>query len=201
MPLQNRVLATGEIVADPARGVFMGNRGILHDDAQRLGRARWKHKAWVTCVLKHRDWHRKVMSPGAYTELFFLDEAVALAAGHRPCALCRHSDYVAYRTAAGFDGPSKQMDAQMHRERGEARTFRQKRHKNPANTLPNGAIILDGTAKLIWDDVARHVGAGGYGAAEPRPEGMVTVLTPPTSLKALSNGYRPKLHGSAKIEV
>ncbi len=73
MRLQNRVLATGEIVADPARGMFMGNRGILHDDRKKLGRKRWQHKAWVTCVLKHKDWHRAVMTPNCYTELFFLD--------------------------------------------------------------------------------------------------------------------------------
>ena len=84
MPLQNRVLATGEIVADPARGLFTGNRGILHDANKRLREARWRHKAWIICELVHNDWHRDVMTPGNYTELFFLDEAVALAAGHRP---------------------------------------------------------------------------------------------------------------------
>lgn len=201
MPLQNRVLATGDIVADPAKGMFMGNRGILHDNAQRLGRARWKHKAWVTCVLKHRDWHRKVMSPGAYTELFFLDEAVALAAGHRPCALCRHGDYVDYRAAAGLKGPSKDMDTKMQAERGEPRTFRQRHHQGEASALPNGTIIFDGTAKLIWGDQARPVFAGGYAKPEPRPKGRVTVLTPPTSVQALSNGYRPVLHGTAQIEA
>ena len=102
---------------------------------------------------------------------------------------------------SGLDGPSKQMDAQMQSERGERRTFRQRRHQAEASALPNGAIILEGTAKLIWGHSARTVTAAGYGAAEPRPEGMVTVLTPPTSLKALSNGYRPKLHGSAKIKA
>ena len=201
MPLQNRVLATGDIVAVPARGMFMGNRGILHDRAQRLGRARWKHKAWVTCVLKHRDWHRTVMSSGAYTELFFLDEAVALAAGHRPCALCRHKDYVDYRTAAGLTGPSKDMDAKMQAERGEPRSFRQRRHHSEANTLPNGTIIFQGTPKLIWGDWARPVYAEGYGKPETRPIGKVTVLTPPTSIQALSNGYRPVLHETARIET
>jgi len=201
MPLQNRVLATGDIVADPGRGLFMGNRGILHDDAQSLGRARWKHKAWVTCVLKHRDWHRKVMSPGAYTELFFLDEAVALAAGHRPCALCRHRDYVDYRAAAGLTGTSKDMDAKMQAERGEPRTFRQRRHQSKAETLPNGAIIFDGIAKLICGDHVRSVSAGGYGKPETRPKGRIIVLTPPTSIKALSNGYRPLLHDTAQIDA
>ncbi len=89
MPHQNRVLATGEFVADPARGLFMGNRGILHDEYQRIGHVRWRHKAWITCRLKYKGWFREIMQLGNYTELFFLDEAVALAAGHRPCALCR----------------------------------------------------------------------------------------------------------------
>ncbi len=194
MPLQNRVLATGDIVAEPGRGRFMGNRGILHEDAQVLGRARWKHKAWVTCVLKHRDWHRKVMSPGAYTELFFLDEAVALAAGHRPCALCRHSDYVEYRAAAGLNGTAREMDAQMHTERAEARTFRQKRHQIQADSLPDGAVIFEGVPKLVWGNAVLPVKTDGYGAPEPRPNGEVTVLTPPTSLAALKGGYRPDLH-------
>lgn len=201
MALQNRVLATGDIIADPARGMLMGNRGILHDATQTLGRARWTHKAWVTCVLKHRDWHRTVMSPRAYTELFFLDEAVALAAGHRPCAMCRHGDYVDYRAAAGLTGSSKDMDAQMHTERGEARTFSQIRHQMPATSLPNGAVILDKTPQLIWDDAARPISAKGYGTPLPRPRGTVTVLTPPTSLNALKNGYTPVLHKTAKIDA
>ncbi|MEO6299829.1 MAG: hypothetical protein ABIO62_09385, partial [Paracoccaceae bacterium] len=88
MPLQNRVMPSGEIVADAAKGMFMGNRGCLHDDQQRL-KVPWRLKAWITCVLVFKDRNRVVMRPGHYTELFFLDEAVALAAGHRPCAECR----------------------------------------------------------------------------------------------------------------
>ncbi len=197
MTLQNRVLATGEIVADPARGMFMGNRGILHDAAQRLGRARWKHKAWVTCVLKHKDWHRAVMMPGAYTELFFLDEAVALAAGHRPCAMCRNGDYKAFRAAAGLTGSSKKMDARMHAERAVAGRFEQRRHRAEASTLPDGAIYLDGLPKLVLSDGVLAVGPGRYGAREKRPMSEVTVLTPPTSLAALRGGYVPRLHASA----
>ena len=197
MPLQNRVLATGEIVADPARGLFMGNRGILHDAARQLGRARWKHKAWVTCVLQHKDWHRDVMTPGAYTELFFLDEAVALAAGHRPCAMCRNADYKAYRAAAGLRGASKDMDAKMHTERAEARSFRQRRHQADVSTLPDGAIYLDSQPKLVWGDAVLPIAPCGYGTRELPPSGTVTVLTPPTSLAALRAGYRPRLHPSA----
>lgn len=196
-PLQNRVLATGQIIATPERGLFMGNRGILHDDAQTLGKPLWRHKAWIICVLKWKDWHRQVMSPGTYTELFFLDEAVALAAGHRPCALCRRADFNAYRDAAQVNVPAPQMDAQLHRERAIPRTFGQNRHKADIATLPTGAIIFDTVPKLVQADALRPISPGGYGAAEKMPEGPVTVLTPETSLAALKGGYRPVLHASA----
>ncbi|MEM7720149.1 MAG: hypothetical protein AAF222_13195 [Pseudomonadota bacterium] len=192
-PLQNRVLATGEIVAHPARGQFMGNRGVLHDNRKRLGRSRWKHKAWVTCRLKWKDWHRAVMSPGAYTELFFLDEAVALAAGHRPCGLCRNADYKAFRSAAGIDGPVADMDNRLHAERAVPRQFVQRRDQADAESLPDGTIIFDGVPKLLFDDAMLPVGAGGYGTAEPRAKGRVLVLTPALSRKALAAGYRPML--------
>ncbi len=188
-PLQNRVLATGEIVAHPARGRFMGNRGILHDDRQQLGVARWRHKAWVTCRLVWKDWHREVMSPGAYTELFFLDEAVALAAGHRPCALCRRANYLAYREAAGLTGSAAEMDAVLHAERAVPRTFEQRRHLAEAESLPDGTIILDGVPKLVQGDAMFEVRPEGYGSPLPRLSGQVTVLTPQMSRRALSGGY------------
>lgn len=192
-PLQNRVLATGEIVAHPARGRFMGNRGILHGEGQRLGPARWRHKAWVTCRLHWKDWHREVMSPGAYTELFFLDEAVALAAGHRPCALCRRANYVAYRDAAGLDGSAAEMDAVLHAERAVPRRFEQRRHLADAGTLPDGTIVLDGAPKLVRGDAMFEVRPDGYGPPLPRVSGRLTVLTPPMSRRALAGGYVPEL--------
>ena len=195
--LQNRVLATGEIISDPARGLFMGNRGILHDHNRSLGTARWRHKAWIICVLHHKDWHRNVMTPNNYTELFFLDEAVAMAAGHRPCALCRHDAYTAYRDSAGITVSAPEMDAELHHERAIARRFEQRRPRMQAESLPDGAIILDRVPKLILGDSARPVTASGYKVAEKRPKGEVSVLTPPTSLAALKGGYRPVLHGSA----
>lgn len=190
-PLQNRVLATGEIVAHPARGRFMGNRGILHDDMQRLGRARWRHKAWVTCRLVWKDWHRKVMTPGAYTELFFLDEAVAFAAGHRPCGLCRHEDYVAFRAALGLTGPVSELDRLLHAERATPRTFTQRHHLAESDTLPDGTIILDNAPKLLLGDVMYPVRADGYGKPQARAVGTVSVLTPPLSRRAFKNGYKP----------
>ena len=194
--MQNRVLATGEIVAVPERGMFMGNRGILHDDYRRLARARWKHKAWIICDLQWKDWHRTVMTPGNYTELFFLDEAVALAAGHRPCALCRRQAYNAFRVAAGVTSPAPAMDAALHAERAIQRKFGQRRHKALAESLPDGSIILEEVPKLVWQDQLHPVSAAGYGPPEPRMTGSVTVLTPPTSRTALANGYRPVVHPS-----
>lgn len=99
MPLQNRVTPFGEIIAHPARGELMGNRGILHDASQRLSPSRWRHRHWVTCLTRFKEWQRRVMQPHAYTELFFLDEATALAAGHRPCALCRRERYRSFQTS------------------------------------------------------------------------------------------------------
>lgn len=196
-PLQNRVLATGDIVAVPERGMFMGNRGILHGDTKTLGRARWRHKAWIICVLKWKDWHRKVMTPGRYTELFFLDEAVAFAAGHRPCALCRRGAYTAYRAAAGFTETAKAMDNRLHSERAVARRYSQRRTEVEAATLQDGAIILraDGP-HLIYEDASLPVHAAGYGKPQKRPAGQVTLLTPPSTCNALQNGYIPSFHPS-----
>ena len=198
MPLQNRVLATGEIIAHPARGLFMGNRGILHDAKQRLGAARWRHKAWIICLLRHKDWHREVMQPGNYTELFFLDEAVALAAGHRPCAMCRRSAFDAYRLAAGFKGTANAMDASLHAARAIPRRFEQRRHNLGIGDLPNGAVILQEKPKLVLEDALRPVTPVGYGLPEMRPvSGEVAVLTPPPTLVALREGFCPVLHPSA----
>ena len=175
----------------------MGNRGILHNDQRQLTNARWRHKAWIICVLKWKDWHRHVMTPGNYTELFFLDEAVALAAGHRPCALCRRQAYNDYRSAAGISAPAKDMDDDLHRERAVPRKFRQRRHAARLEDLPPGAIILENDPKLVLSDAVRPISPSGYGPPEARPTGMATVVTPETSLAALRGGYRPTLHPSA----
>jgi len=197
-PRQNRVRPTGEIVAEPCRGLFMGNRGILHDGAGGLGVARWRHPHWVCCVLAFKGRHRQVMAPNTYTELFFLDEAVALAAGHRPCAECRRADFNAFRRAFGPDLRAPEMDAILHPARIESRTRRQIRHQAAMADLPDGSFILhEGAAHLVRAACVLPFGVSGYGPALPRPRGPVTVLTPEPTLRALRNGYRPVLHHSA----
>jgi hypothetical protein len=199
--LQNRVLPTGEIRAIPARGTFTGNRGVLHDDQRRLGTARWRHKAWITCALQFKDFHRVPMTPGRWTELFFLDEAVALAAGHRPCAYCRRPAFNAWREAwtkaTGVRAFAPDMDACLHKARVR-RDRSQVRHAAVADSLPAGAFLL-------WQDRPHLVTARGihpyspegYGAPLTRPEGMVTVLTPEPTIAVLRHGFRPELHQSA----
>jgi len=102
--LQNRVTPFGDIVATPARGAWMGNRGVLHGSDRTLSRRRWTTRAWITCRLEFKDRHRRVMTPGRYTELFFLDEATALAAGHRPCGECRRHDFDRFRAVVRVSG-------------------------------------------------------------------------------------------------
>src|SRR5690348_4015861 len=130
--LQNRVLPTGEIVADPARGLLMGNRGCLHRPDRHLAGVRWRSKLWICCTLTWRGVRRDPMPPGRWTALFFLDEATALAAGHRPCAYCRRADYLAYARAWGRatgmpDRPyAAEMDAALHGQRVEPYHRRQR---------------------------------------------------------------------------
>ena len=147
MPLQNRVTPESEIVALPDRGLFMGNRGILHDAGQRLLRARWRHPHWVTCRLAWKGWHREVMQPRNYTELFFLDEATALAAGHRPCALCRRDAYLAFqdcvKTALYRDERlgANALDHMLHSARVTEGQRHQRRFEAALDDLPDGTML------------------------------------------------------------
>lgn len=192
MPLQNRVTPDGRIIAVSERGRWMGNRGCLHDDNRQLGRALWKHPSWVICTLEPlpgRSAPRQLMAPRHYTELFFLDEATALSAGHRPCARCRRAAHDAFREAAGGFDRTGDLDQQLHRERvailkGRAQPVAQ------ADSLPDGAFIkADGQAMLIAGGQTHPWTPGGYEAPRPLPRDPVPVLTPATSLKALANGY------------
>lgn len=200
MPLQNRVMPTSEISVDPARGLFMGNRGILHDDNSRIGTKRWQHPHWIICLTAFKGRRRPLMAPHAYTELFFLDEAVALAAGHRPCAECRRAAFDAFRGAIGLDRAGD-IDAALHPAR-VTRDRRQVRHSARAADLPDGTFILsDGGAALLSGAVALPFTPAGYGPAWPRPEAAVTVLTPAPTVAALRNGYRPVLHPTATARL
>jgi len=204
MPLQNRVTPFGEIVAHPARGMFMGNRGILHDSARHLHPARrWTHKSWICCLCAFKGRRRVPMTPGRYTELFFLDEATALAAGHRPCFECRRADAQRF-TAAWSDGngtssPSaKDMDAVMHGERLDRRKKRLHPLPAPPGALPDGAMVADENgAYLVLNGELLPWSFDGYAPpvsdlSEPK------LLTPPSIVGALAGGYRPALHPSAR---
>ncbi|MDV7144802.1 hypothetical protein R3X27_19145 [Tropicimonas sp. TH_r6] len=201
MTRQNRVLPTGEFTAHPARGLFMGNRGILHGATGQLGPARWRHRNWICCRLAFKGRKRTLMHPGRYTELFFLDEAVALAAGHRPCAECRRADYLSFRAAwqasLGPPGCAADLDRALHAAR-VTRNRRQVRHEAAARALPDGAIFLwKERPMLALGDAALPFTPDGYESARERPGGSVTVLTPAPTLAVLCAGFRPVLHPSA----
>jgi hypothetical protein len=206
VPLQNRVTPLGELVADPARGLVYGNRGCLHDASGRI-RRRYNGKRWIACQLRFKNLHRQpLLQPGRFTELFFLDEATAFAAGHRPCALCRRDDYArlveiwadVHPGRAGADA----IDAQLHVERVAPGTRAQLHHDAPLDELPDGAFILhDGAPHLVRSAQLLRWTAAGYIAADARPTGRQAVLiTPPSLCAVLRTGWRPLvplLHPSA----
>ena len=201
MTLQNRVLPTGDIIADPARGTLTGNRGILHDDAQHLGTARWRHPHWISCVLEWNGTRRTPMTPGTWTELFFLDEAVAMAAGHRPCALCRRPAFRAFQAAwadgTGLPADAPSIDRALHAAR-VTRDRRQVRHDAPLSTLPDGTFILwQDRPHLVRRDRLHPWTPAAYGPPLPRPEATVTVLTPAPMVATLGAGYVPQIHPTA----
>ncbi len=216
MPLQNRVLPTQEIVAEAGRGLLMGNRGSLHRPDRTLGATRWRSKAWICCVLDWKGVQRDPMPPGRWTALFFFDEAVSLAAGHRPCAYCRRRDYLLYAGAwAAGRGLSERpraaaMDAQLHLERVEPRSRQQRTTIADLDELPDGAMIrFDGRPALVLAGSVLSWSWEGY-ATPIRPAGLrqveVTgavgrekyqVLTPPANLLVLKAGFAPLLHPTA----
>jgi hypothetical protein len=206
MALQNRVTPLGELIADPARGLVYGNRGCLHDDTGRI-RRRYAGKRWIACRLEFRGWRRApLLQPGRFTELFFLDEATAFAAGHRPCALCRREDYVRFveiwRELHSGPVDADAIDVQLHRERLDPGTRGQRLHKAPLDDLPDGAFILrDGEPWLVLGaDLLRWTVAG-YLERKPRPARGHAVLVTPPSLVAVLRADRqplvPLLHPSA----
>lgn len=203
MPLQNRVTPTGDIISTPHRGLFTGNRGIIHDPATKtLLRKRWSSPAWLTCACEFRGRRREVMATQSWTELFFLDEATALAAGHRPCFYCRREDANRFRAAweegnRVHDVRMHDIDTVLHRERLDHGKKRLHALLVPRDQLPDGAMVQQGEESflvtqgrpLLWS-------TSGYTAVE-RQLGEATLLTPPSTLRALNAGYRPVLHPTA----
>ena len=203
MPLQNRVTPTGDIVATPHRGLFTGNRGIIHDPATKtLLKKRWSSPAWITCVCEFRGWRRQVMARRSWTELFFLDEATAFAAGHRPCFFCRRDDANRFRGCweqgnGVTDVRAKEMDAVLHRERLERGRKRLHPLPVPLRELPDGAMVQVGAESfLVVQGRAQLWSMAGYRRVD-RAIDDAMLLTPPSTLRAMSAGYRPVLHASA----
>ena len=207
MALRNRVTPFSELVADPARGLVYGNRGCLHD-GDGVVRRRFNGKRWIACRLEFRGWKRtRLLQPGRFTELFFLDEATAFAAGHRPCALCRHEDYRRFvtlwhelhpRDESGADA----IDERLHAERVDAATRRQRHHAAPFGSLPDGAFVAEGNvAFLVLGDRLLRWTPSGYVDVRPRPGGTAQVISPPSLLAVLATGWEgvvPLLHPSAR---
>jgi len=203
MPLQNRVTPTGDIIATPHRGLFTGNRGIIHDPATKtLLKKRWSSPAWITCVCEFRGWRRKVMGGRSWTELFFLDEATAFAAGHRPCFFCRRDDANRFRAAwhqgnGVADVLARDMDTVLHRERLDRGKKRLHPLPGPMRELPDGAMVQAGDAYfLIAQGRGLRWSMAGYRKASGAIENAM-LLTPPSTLRAMVAGYRPVLHPSA----
>ncbi len=196
MARQNRVTPFGRIIADPAHGLFMGNRGCLHDADGQIRRP-YAGRRWICCLTRFKDRRRALMQPGHYTELFFLDEAVAFSAGHRPCAECRREAYRAFCTAWGTAGlPDGQSADGIDRHLHQARLSPAR--PRPGASLPDGTFIdLAGRACLIMGDALLPWRPDGYGAPLPRPRGNLLPLTPAPLIAALVAGYRPQLHPSA----
>jgi hypothetical protein len=206
MPMRNRVTPLGDVVAVPLRGSWLGNRGILHEGTQvvRFHRS----PLWIICELRFKDWRAPRWEPHRYTALFFHDEAVALAAGHRPCALCRRGSYNEFRRAwagaRGGDVPlAKELDRQLHGERIVRGTHRRRLHPMGWTGLPAGTFVLvDGAPALVGPDSVVPWTTDGYGAPRRRPAGgAADVITPPSTVDALANGYRPQVDPAAGIGV
>jgi hypothetical protein len=203
---RNRVTPLSELVADPARGLVYGNRGCLHDDGGQI-RRRYAGRRWIACRLRFRGWHRApLLQPGRFTELFFLDEATAMAAGHRACALCRREDYdrlvALWRELHPGQVGADAMDAQLHGERVADGTRAQRHHEAALDDLPDAAFVLrDGAPWLVRGAELLAWTPAGYAERVPRPAGERAVLiTPPSLVEVLRAGWEgavPLMHASA----
>ena len=203
MPLENRVDPFGELFRTSARGTMMGNRGgALHNSDREIVR-RFRSRRWITCVLQFRGRHRIVMSERRYTELFFLDEAVAFAAGHRPCAECRRERFNAFRhswrSSSGLDQlpMADEMDLELHPARIDAQR-RKVTYEAALGSLPDGCFVrIDGSAYLVWNHGLLLWTPEGYTSRITRVEDRTaTVLTPQPIVGCFRQGYQPEIHDS-----
>lgn len=196
MPRQNRVTPFGELIATPERGAVYGNRGCLHDDEGRIRRG-WNGRRWISCRLAFKGWQRgPLLQPGRFTELFFLDEATAFAAGHRPCALCRREDYdrflAAWRALHPGDGGADVLDLRLHGERVQPGTRNRLLHEEPFETLPDGVhVVVEGEAHLVCGGRIRLWSPGGYRETRQHRSARAMVLTPPSTVEVLRQGWEP----------
>jgi hypothetical protein len=204
MPLQNRVTPFGEILAIPQRGLFTGNRGIIHDPATRtLLNRRWTSKAWIICTCEYKGRRRVPMASRSWTELFFLDEAVALAAGHRPCFACRREVAEHFRdcwrqVTRDPRASVETMDGVLHEERQEHGKKRIHSLSASLESLPDGVMVAaQGAAFSLVAGRAYRWTNEGYASAERLPQ-IDGVLTPPSTVAVLALGYRPVLHPSIR---
>jgi hypothetical protein len=196
MPLRNRVTPLSDLIADPARGLVYGNRGCLHDDGGAI-RRRYATRRWIACRLQFKGWQRHpLLQPGKFTELFFLDEATAFAAGHRPCALCRREDYDRFGEIWRDLHPGQRgadaIDEQLHAERFDPATRAQRHHEARIHELPDGAFVLrEDEPWLVRDAELLRWSPAGYDVRVQRPaQGAATVITPPSLLAVLRTGWR-----------
>ena len=203
MAQRNRVTPFGTIEAIDQRGLFLGNRGSIHRDRAIV--RPWQVRRWITCALEFKGWLAPKWEPGRWTPLFFFDEAVALAAGHRPCALCRRGDFNrwldGWESAFGERPRVDPMDRRLHAERVEGR--RQRRHRMSWKSLPDGAFaVAQEEAYLVLEDRLVPWSPAGYGRAQPRPNrGSAVVLTPPSTVDVLRCGYKPVIHPTARTAL
>ena len=184
----------------------MGNRGVIHDAHQRIVRD-WQVRRWIACRLEFRGRHRAIMQPGRWTELFFLDEAAALADGHRPCAECRFREYQAFQSSWQSIYPDSSsgadaMDMVLHAERRIGR-FQKRTYVDAIDSLPDGTYIeVDGRAWVVLDDALLAWSGDRYAERMRRPPGgHVTVLTPSSIVSVLRAGYKPGLHDTVDFTV
>jgi len=200
--LQNRVDPSGNLIKTPARGAWMGNRGLLHDEHQNIVRP-FKLKAWLICVLEFKDRKRKVMSPRLYTELFFLDEVTAFAAGHRPCFECRRKDHDRYKAywvtgnpEYGYDSRVSiyKIDDILHRERMDNKGVKVT-YEDEVKNLPDGTFVsVDGKPYLLARKLLHEWSPFGYEIGIELPKNKrITVLTPRSTVNTFRAGYKPQI--------